>query len=72
MSGNKDNRWMAKAGMATSIPGILGFSILLGYLAGSALDRRFHSDPWLMLLCVLFGIAAGFYEVIKLVIRLTK
>ena len=33
---------------------------LIGYFGGEWLDGRFHTKPWLMILGLLFGIAAGF------------
>lgn len=43
----------------------LGVSILVGYLLGSWLDRRLHTGPYLMVLGVLLGIAAGFRSLLR-------
>lgn len=43
----------------------LGASILIGYLLGSWLDRHFHTGPYLMMLCLLLGIAAGFRSLLR-------
>jgi ATP synthase protein I len=40
--------------------------VFIGYFGGAWLDRRFHTAPWLMMLGVLFGIAAGFKELLRL------
>jgi ATP synthase protein I len=38
----------------------LGLSVLVGLYAGWWLDRRFDTSPWLTLLGLSFGVAAGF------------
>lgn len=43
-----------------------GCAIFIGYFGGLWLDRRFHTAPWLQMLGVLFGIAAGFKELLRL------
>lgn len=43
-----------------------GVSVVVGYAGGSYADRRLHTAPWLMLLGVLCGIAAGFKELLRL------
>ena len=44
----------------------MGVSLVIGLLVGWFLDRLFHTEPWLMLLFFVFGIAAGFKSVIRL------
>lgn len=68
----EDRRWMAKAAEAWSIPGIMFFSVLIGYLLGSWLDGRFGTDPWLTIIFVVAGIAGGFFEVIRIALRISK
>jgi ATP synthase protein I len=45
----------------------LGFSvalsIVIGLAAGVYVDRRFDSSPWGLLICLVFGIAAGFRNI---------
>lgn len=43
-----------------------GVAVFLGFLFGRWLDRKFGTDPWLMLVGVLFGIASGFKELYRL------
>lgn len=43
-----------------------GCAIFIGFAGGSWADRRFHTAPWLMMVGVLLGIAAGFKELIRL------
>ena len=59
-------KWMIKMGLAWSAGLVLVFSIAIGYFFGSWLDRRFGTDPWLMLLFTLLGIAAGFIELYRI------
>ena len=46
-------------------------TVVVGWLIGAALDRRFHT-AWLYLAGILLGIAAGFIELIRSVLRDTK
>jgi len=43
----------------------LGLSVVIGLIAGQWLDRRFGTQPWLTLVGLLFGVAAGFRTVYK-------
>lgn len=38
----------------------MGFSVLIGLFAGQYLDKWLGTEPWLLLLGLLFGAAAGF------------
>lgn len=44
-------------------------SLLIGFGIGLALDRWLGTAPWLMLLFIIFGVAAGFLNVYRLAIR---
>jgi len=49
-----------------------GIAVALGYLAGHWADQRWHTDPWLSLVGLLLGVAAGFrelYRVTRLAIK---
>ena len=65
-------KWMKAAGQASSIGFVLVISIAIGYFFGSWLDRRFGTEPWLMLVFTLLGITAGFIQVIRIAISLSK
>jgi ATP synthase protein I len=41
----------------------LALSIFIGLFAGIYLDRRFDTSPWLTLVGLLMGIAAGFRNI---------
>lgn len=43
----------------------LGVAILIGYLLGAWLDKRLGTQPYLMMLCLLLGIAAGFRSLMR-------
>ena len=68
-----DYSWMRNAGRAGSIGLVLVISIAIGYFFGTWLDKEFHrTDQLFMIIFTLLGIAAGFYEVIRLAISLSK
>ena len=46
-------------------------ALVVGWLVGSALDRWLHTT-WIYLVGILLGIAAGFIELIRTVLRDTK
>ncbi len=50
---------------AISIGIELVVSVVLGLLAGAWLDRRFGTGPWLTLLGIVIGSAAGFRSLLK-------
>lgn len=44
----------------------LGLSVLIGLFVGQWLDARFGTEPWLLLVFLLFGMAAGFRSIFRL------
>jgi F0F1-type ATP synthase assembly protein I len=50
----------------------LFLSVLLGLFAGQFLDRRFHTAPWLTLIGVGYGIAAGIRGLYRAATRATR
>ena len=44
----------------------LGGAVIVGLLIGQWLDGKFGTEPWLMLLFLGFGMAAGFRSVFRL------
>ncbi len=44
----------------------MGIAVVIGLLFGWWLDSRFGTSPWLTILFLLFGIAAGFKNVLEL------
>ncbi|WP_126428854.1 AtpZ/AtpI family protein [Brevibacillus marinus] len=61
-----DNPWQAIA--LVSVIGVdLAICVLAGFWVGRYLDRWLQTDPWLMLLGMLAGLAAGVYSVYLLI-----
>jgi len=50
----------------------MAITILLMVLLGWWLDGKFHTSPWLIVICSLFGVVAGMYSFIRTVLNLTK
>ncbi len=50
----------------------LVLSVIVGLFAGQFLDRRFHTAPWLMLLGLGYGIAAGVRGLYRAAERATR
>lgn len=44
-------------------------SILIGFAAGLSLDRWLGTEPWFMILFILFGVVAGFLNLYKVAIK---
>lgn len=54
---------------ASSVGLEMGLSVIIGVLVGMWLDRQLGTEPWLMLLWLGFGFAAGFRGVLRAVRR---
>jgi F0F1-type ATP synthase assembly protein I len=67
MAKTKPNGW-AMAGRYTSLAFILPSGVLVGYVIGHLLDRAFGTS-FLYIVFLLIGIAAGFLELIREVLR---
>jgi len=60
-------------GLASSSVGLeMGLSVVIGVLIGLWLDDTFGTTPWLMLLFIGFGLAAGFRGVLRAVAKEDK
>lgn len=70
----RENRrkWIRGAGLASTVGIVLVVCTVIGYVFGSWLDRVFGTEPWLMLLFTLMGIAAGFIEMFRIVAQISK
>ncbi len=51
---------------------VLVVCIVLGYFLGSYLDRRLGTSPWMLVVGVLLGTAAGFVQLFRTVSRSLK
>jgi ATP synthase protein I len=55
-------------GILTTIPIILAVGPILGYFIGNFLDKKLHTDPYLMIVFIIFGFVAagrGVYNLVK-------
>jgi F0F1-type ATP synthase assembly protein I len=66
----KENFWV-QAARYSQLAFVFPAALIVGWLAGVALDRWLHTT-WLYLAGLLLGIAAGFIELIRAVMRDTK
>lgn len=71
MNGKKNPYKVAKAFAIGSTLGVqFAASVFLGFWGGRFLDRRLDSEPWLMVVGVLLGIAAGTFGIYRVVSRI--
>lgn len=64
---------MMRVALRFSAVGIeMGVAVLLGYGAGWWLDRKFDTKPYLMLVMLLLGIAAGFLAIYRVAREMKK
>ena len=63
-SGNNEKSWMIQLGRYSQIGFALPAATVIGWGAGTLLDRWLHTT-WLYLAGLLCGIAAGFVELIR-------
>lgn len=56
-------RWLRDLAYYSSLGFQVSLSIFIGLFAGIYLDRRFDTVPWLTLVGLLMGIAAGFRNI---------
>ncbi|OPX84368.1 MAG: putative F0F1-ATPase [Pelotomaculum sp. PtaB.Bin104] len=64
---NKQSQGLAlqALSLATAIGTELAVTVVSGYYCGQFLDRRFATEPWLMLAGVVAGIAVGIAGICK-------
>ena len=56
----KDRKFFRMIGVLSTVGITLVAATVIGFYAGYALDRFFGTSPWLMLVFLVLGIAAGF------------
>ena len=69
-SERRENFWV-QASRYSQVALTLPAALVVGWLIRAALDRWLHTT-WLYLAGILLGIAAGFFELIRTVLRDTK
>jgi ATP synthase protein I len=67
---NRENFWV-QAARYTQLALVFPAAVVVGWLVGAGLDRWLHTT-WLYLAGILFGIAAGFIELIRAFMRDAK
>ncbi len=63
--GRPDRRWVRQVGVLSGVGLTLVISTVLGFWGGYVLDAWLGTKPWLMLVGLLFGIAAGFVNLFR-------
>ena len=63
----RDRRWIRQLGMLSGVGLTLVISTVLGLWGGHVLDGWLGTHPWLMLVGLLLGIAAGFVNLFRAV-----
>ncbi len=58
---------LRQAGIYTAIPFLLALGPIIGYFIGDFLDKRLHTEPYLMIVFLIFGFVASGKEVYNLV-----
>lgn len=64
--------WLQQAGLLTAIPIVLLVGPALGYYLGTAIDRRWSSDPWGMAAGIVFGLAASLRVTFQMIQRTSE
>ena len=62
---DKKNRPLSDLLRLSSVGLEMGVAVAIGWGIGYWLDKRFGTDPWLMIVFLLLGVAAGFKSLIK-------
>jgi ATP synthase protein I len=60
-----DRRWLRQLGALSGVGLTLVIATVLGLWGGYALDGWLGTSPWLTLVGLLFGIAAGFVNLLR-------
>ena len=60
-----DNKYLKYSGLGFQLIGAL----LLGLWVGKWLDKKLGTEPYLLAFCLLFGLGAGMYLIIKDLIK---
>ncbi len=66
---SRDRRWLRQLGVLSGVGLTLVISTMLGFAGGYYLDKWLGTHPWLKLVGLLFGIAAGFVNLFRAVSR---
>lgn len=74
MQKNEEDKYKQykQIGLLTTIPFLLAAGPILGYLIGSFLDKKFGTEPYLMILFITFGFIASGKQVYNIIVRAIK
>lgn len=50
----------------------MGLSVAVGVIIGYYLDKWLHTDPWLLIVFLIFGVIAGFRSLYRALKRLER
>ncbi|MCL0062770.1 AtpZ/AtpI family protein [Peptococcaceae bacterium] len=57
-----------------SVAGIIGLELavmtVIGFYVGKQIDERFNTSPLFLIICLLLGLAAGIFSVVKTIEKL--
>ena len=65
----KKDKNLAQAGILSAVPLILIVAPMIGYFAGSWADKRFGTEPYLLIVGLILGFGAAAREIFNLVKR---
>jgi ATP synthase protein I len=71
----KDRRFIRLMGVLSTVGITMVVATVIGYFIGVFLDKVFGTSPWLMIVFLLLGIAAGFknlYDQTKKIIKIDE
>lgn len=57
-----DSKWIRFSALGLE----LGLSVIVGLFVGDFLDEVFGTEPWLLLLFLIFGLIAGYRSIFRL------
>lgn len=74
MQKNEEDKYKQykQIGLLTTIPFMLAAGPILGYFIGSFLDKKFGTEPYLMILFITFGFIASGKQVYNIIVRAIK
>lgn len=74
MQKNEEDKYKQykQIGLLTTIPFMLAAGPILGYFIGSFLDKKFGTEPYLMILFITFGFIASGKQVYNIIVRASK
>ncbi len=71
-NGSRDASGMRNVGLGVTIPTTLAASVIVGCVIGHYLDRWLGTGPWMLLLFLVLGIAAGVRETMVIVRKMEE